>query len=189
MGVIFMAKYSNEFKLKIVMEYLGGDIGYRSLARKYHIPSDRRIRGWVAAYQAGGLEKISRSRQNQVYSFKFKLHAVQLYLSTETSYQDLAFSLGLKEPSVLAQWVSRYRSFGIEALKPQRKGRRPQLKVKKTRKTDETEQEALIRQLEEENLNLRIENAYLKELRRLRLAQEAQKKQQESSAISEDPSN
>lgn len=189
MGVIFMTKYSTEFKLKIIMEYLDGGIGYHSLARKYHIPGNSCIETWGAAYQAGGLEKISCSRKNQVYSFEFKLHAVQLYLSTETSYQDLAFSLGLKSPSLLAQWVNRYRSFGIEALKPKRKERQLQLKVKKTRKTDETEQEALIRQLEQENLNLRIENAYLKELRRLRLAQEAQKKQQESSVISEDPSD
>ena len=45
-------------------------------------------------------------------------------------------------------------------------------------------------ELEDENLKLRIENAYLKELRRLRLEEEAlQKKQRESSTVSEDSSN
>jgi transposase len=47
-----------------------------------------------------------------------------------------------------------------------------------------------IKQLEDENLKLRIENAYLKELRRLRLEEEALlKKQRESSTASEETSN
>ena len=47
-----------------------------------------------------------------------------------------------------------------------------------------------IKELEDELLKLRIENAYLKELRRLRLEEEAlQKKQRESSTVSEDSSN
>ena len=47
-----------------------------------------------------------------------------------------------------------------------------------------------IKQLEDENLKLRIENAYLKELRRLRLEEEALlKRQRESSTVSEDRSN
>ena len=47
-----------------------------------------------------------------------------------------------------------------------------------------------IKQLEDENLKLRIENAYLKELRRLRLEEEALlKKQRESSTASEENLN
>ena len=49
---------------------------------------------------------------------------------------------------------------------------------------------AHIKELEDENLKLRIENAYLKELRRLRLEEETLlKKQRESSTVSEDSSN
>ena len=47
-----------------------------------------------------------------------------------------------------------------------------------------------IKELEDELLKLRIENAYLKELRRLRLEEEALlKKQRESSTVSEDSLN
>ena len=47
-----------------------------------------------------------------------------------------------------------------------------------------------IKQLEEELLKLRIENAYLKELRRLRLEEEALlKEKRESSTVSEENSN
>jgi hypothetical protein len=47
-----------------------------------------------------------------------------------------------------------------------------------------------IKELEDELLKLRIENAYLKELRRLRLEEEALlKKQRESYTVSEESSN
>ena len=47
-----------------------------------------------------------------------------------------------------------------------------------------------VKQLEDELLKLRIENAYLKELRRLRLEEETLlKKQRESSTSSEENSN
>ena len=42
-----------------------------------------------------------------------------------------------------------------------------------------------LKQLEDENLRLRIENAFLKELRRLRLEEEAQRTQRELQAVSE----
>ena len=48
------------------------------------------------------------------------------------------------------------------------------------------EQARYLKQLEEENLHLRIENAFLKEARRLRLAEEAQKRQQGLSTVSEE---
>ncbi|UTR15707.1 transposase [Salipaludibacillus sp. LMS25] len=35
-----MTKYSEKFKLKVVMEYLQGHLGYVLLAKKYSIPSD-----------------------------------------------------------------------------------------------------------------------------------------------------
>ena len=48
----------------------------------------------------------------------------------------------------------------------------------------------IVKELEDELLKLRIENAYLKKLRRLRLEEEALlKKQRESSTVSEDSSN
>ena len=43
-----------------------------------------------------------------------------------------------------------------------------------------------IKELEEKVLHLEIENAFLKELRRLRLEEEAMKKSQELSAVSEE---
>ena len=185
-----MAKYTADFKLKIVQEYLRGDIGYLALAHKYGIPSTKRIRHWVGQYRVKGEEGLKRSRKNETYPFQFKLHAVELYLSTEMSYQELALQLKLKSDGILANWVRRYRAVGMEGLKSQRKGRRPKVPDKASITPEcNINQDEKLKQLEEENLKLRIEVAYLKELRRLRLEQEAQKRKQGSPTVSEDHSN
>ena len=65
-------------------------------------------------------------------------------------------------------------------------------KKKKAVKSEKLDAEttAYIKELEDALLKARIENAYLKELRRLRLAEEALlKEKRESSTVSEDHSN
>ncbi len=185
-----MAKYSTEFKWKVVQEYLKGHIGYDALAKKYNIPAKKRIREWVGRYRKMGKDGLLRSRKNETYSFQFKLNAVKLYLSTESSYQELALKLNLKSEGILSTWVQRYRAVGIEGLKPQRKGRRPKVPDKTSIISEyDMNQDERLKQLEEENLKLRIEVAFLKGLRRLRLEQEAQKRKQGSPTVSEDPLN
>ena len=44
-----------------------------------------------------------RPRQNKKYSFKFKLFVVELYLSSEVSYQELALSQGINNPSLITR--------------------------------------------------------------------------------------
>ena len=153
---------------------------------KYRFSSHTCIIEWASKYRKNGPQSLQRSRQQKTYSFQFKRNAVELYLSTEISYKDLALSLGINTPSILANWVQRYRAVGVEGLKMQRKGRRPKVPDKpSTSPTSPKEQNERLKQLEEENLRLRIEVAYLKEVRRLRLAQEAQRSAQGLSTVSE----
>lgn len=37
------------------------------------------------------------------YSFNFKLHGVELYLTTEVSYQDLALKVGINNPPLITK--------------------------------------------------------------------------------------
>ena len=192
-----MAKYSYELKLEIVEAYLNGKGGYMNLASKYNIPSKTRIEEWVKTYKEFGKEGLLRSRQNKNYSFQFKLSVVELYLSSEVSYQELALSQGINNPSIIAKWVNDFRIAGPDALRPKKKGRKKTLGIKKFKKPSEFNEETTVdtsaehvKELEDELLKLRIENAYLKELRRLRLEEEALlKKQRELSTVSEDSSN
>ena len=192
-----MAKYSYEFKLKVVQAYLNGEGGYGYLAKKYDLPSQRPIEYWVHAYNTLGKDGLTRSRKNNNYSFQFKLSVVQLYLTSEVSYQELALSQGINNPSLITRWVNDFRIAGPDALRPKKKGRKKTLNIRECKKPSKSGGEKPVdtraehvKELEDENLKLRIENAYLKELRRLRLEEEALlKKQRESSTVSEDSSN
>jgi transposase len=188
-----MAKYSFEFKKKIVEAYLNGEGGYGFLANKYEIPSDSNVEMWVKSYKSFGDDGLMRSRQKKSYTFNFKKNVVELYLSTEISYQELALSLGINNPTLITKWVNDYRIAGLDALKPKRKGRRPKMaKPKNTEKqipTDESTNSEYLKQLEEENLRLRIEVAFLKEVRRLNLEEKTLREQRESSTVSEKHSN
>lgn len=39
-------KYSDEFKLQVVTEYLKGDLGSRTIAKKYNLPSKNYVFKW-----------------------------------------------------------------------------------------------------------------------------------------------
>ena len=192
-----MAKYSFEFKKKIVIAYLNGEGGYEYLARQYGIPQKCIVKRWIKAYEAFGDDGLLRSRKNAEYSFEYKLHMVELYLSSEVSYQELALQEGINNPSLLVKWVNDFRIVGPDALRPKKKGRKKLVNTKDNAKRT-TSNEAIsvdtsvehVKQLEDELLKLRIENAFLKELRRLRLEDEAKMKDlQESSTASEDSLN
>ena len=192
-----MAKYSYEFKQKVVQEYLNGKGSYEYISKQSNMPDKKQVRIWVNAYKELGKEGLMRSRKNKNYSFQFKLSVVELYLTSEVSYQELALSQGINNPSLVARWVNDYRIAGPDALRPKKKGRKKTLDIQEFKKPSKSDEEKPvdtsaehIKELEDENLKLRIENAYLKELRRLRLEEEALlKKQRESSTVSEDSSN
>ena len=188
-----MAKYSFEFKMHLVKEYLDGKAGHDKIAAEHGVDSHL-LRRWINGYQHYGEKALMRSRQKQVYPFEFKLHVVELYLTSELSYRELALQVGITDSTRIAQWVSLYRAAGPEALKPKKKGRQRTMDKEKIvheiENGESEEQKELLKQLQEENLRLRIENAYLKELRRLRLEEEAlQRKKRESSTASEENSN
>ena len=192
-----MAKYSYEFKQKVVQEYLNGKGSYEYISKQSNMPDKKQVRIWVNAYKELGKEGLMRSRKNKNYSFQFKLSVVELYLTSEVSYQELALSQGINNPSLVARWVNDYRIAGPDALRPKKKGRKKTLDIREFKKPSKSDEEKPvdtsaehIKELEDENLKLRIENAYLKELRRLRLEEEALlKKQRESSTVSEDNLN
>jgi transposase len=192
-----MSKYSFEFKKKVVLAYLNGEGGYGYLSKTYGIPAKRNIEQWVHNYQTFGDEGLLRSRKNNIYSFEKKLSVVELYLSSEISYQDLALQEGITNPSLIVNWVNRFHAAGPDALGPRKKGRKKTLdKSDNTTQSKPLEETSVdtsaehVRELEDELLKLRIENAFLKELRRLRLEDEAKTREQLGlSAVSEDDSN
>ena len=62
-----MAKYSFEFKKKVVLEYLDGKGGALYLFKIYGLASGSQLRKWINAYNAFGDEGLMRSRKQIKY--------------------------------------------------------------------------------------------------------------------------
>ena len=187
-----MAKYSYEFKKQVVEAYLSGEGGYEYLAKRYGVPARSNIKKWVRNYETHGDKGLMRSRKQDKYSFEKKLSVVELYLSSEISYQDLALQEGITNPSMIVNWVNRFRVAGPDALRPRKKGRKKTLNTSDDNTQNKPVEESSVdtsaehvKELEDELLKLRIENAFLKELRRLRLEDEAKMREQQESSASE----
>ena len=199
-----MAKYSLTFKLKVVTAYLNGEGGYEYLTRKYGVKTKSQVRRWIYVFKEFGRDGLCRKRNNTRYTSEFKIAVVESYLTSELSYQQIAFQYGLNNPPLIARWKSEFMKYGANAFVERPKGRIPTMsrtdeiaeitthtKSRNQKKQKElTPEQARILELEKQLRYAQIENAYLKELRRLRLEDARKmKEQQESLAVSEENSN
>lgn len=175
-----MAKYSTEFKIKLVKEYLESNISYKSLSDKYCIPSEKVIKTWVNTYKTQGYEGLKVKRENTKYTLEFKLNVVNLYLTGEMSYQSLANELKINNPSMITRWVNDFRKKGVEGLRSKKRGRPSKMskspkklkntKVESSANITNSENESLtqaqlkekIKKLEEKNYWLQLENDAIK---------------------------
>jgi transposase len=160
-----MAKYTTEFKLQVVKEYLDETLGYKSLAKKHRIPSASPIKLWVRAYRAFGMEGLERKQTKTSYSVQFKVDVLHFIKQTGSSYLETAIKFGVTTPSLIASWNTAFQRDGIEGLKPKPKGRpsmskKPTNQHKNQNQTPQRSREELEREIE----LLKLENMYLKKL-------------------------
>ncbi|MEI5989767.1 IS3 family transposase [Enterococcus crotali] len=191
-----MSKYNFELKLKIVQEYLVGKGGIQALANKHGVKTMEQVHRWINAYQEFGEEGLLRKRQNQNYSVQFKLNAIELYQTSEFSYREVANILEMNNPTLIANWMRKFRKEGIDGLSKE-KGRLSAMPKKEEKTKNHSIKETLeeqnrIKELEKQVRTLQIENSFLKELRKLRKQGAHQRRvnqSRESSQASEDSSN
>lgn len=154
-----MDKYSKEFKLKVVLEYLEGRMGYLLLARKYEIRSRALIQRWVRIYNALGEDGLKPIEKKQSYPVQFKLDVLNFMKQTGASYLETAIHFKITNPTLISYWNSK---LGIEGRKEKKE--KPSM-PKKTKKILTEQDQTLTReQLEQEVEALRLEVAYLKKL-------------------------
>ncbi len=163
-----MVKYSEEFKVKVVQEYLNGRIGYRSLAKKHGVKSKEQIREWVLVYQKYGVKGLVKRKNDEVYSVQFKLDVLSFMKRTGASRTETALHFALKNSSMISSWKKKFLEGGAEAL-DQPKGR-PTMsdKAKNVKRSNQPAlQDEMTREqkLERENELLRLEVEYLKKLK------------------------
>lgn len=178
-----MAKYSTELKIKVVEAYLNNEGGYETLANSYGISNESIVRRWVNAYKSQGYEGLKVSRENNNYSFDFKQNIVNLYLTGEMSYQELANQFKINNPPTIARWVIDFRKYGLDGLKPRKRGRPSSMTKKETESNHEIKRECTeeekneIERLKEENYWLQLELDFIK--KKMELEDEEDRKMRE----------
>lgn len=165
-------KYSDELRLKVVLEYLSGTAGgLKRIAEKHGVDYSL-LRSWVHLYEYHGLEgliKVSGS-----YAGEFKIHVVEYMHEKGLSLTDTANRFCIPSYRTVASWERIYYEEGPKALMEERRGRNNMGKKKTTRpKNDVNESEDLL----EEVRRLRMENEYLKKL--IALVQERERSERE----------
>jgi transposase len=162
-GVFFMAKYDEQFRLRIVQEYLKGSASTRTLAARHGLGRSV-IRRWVASYQEHGLAGLRRKVTN--YDARFKLLVLQRMQRDGLSYGQVAALFDIRSPGHVSNWARLYHEGGIDALSPRRQGRPPRMNPEPSpQPAKEDVQDTRTRQdLLKEIEYLRAEVAYLKKL-------------------------
>ena len=107
----------------------------------------------------GGTTLVAKPTK-RVFSFEFKLGAVQRYLSGEAR-ADLAKEFQLSSPQLIDKWTRQYRAAGEDGLRPKPKGR-PKKDSGAVRQP-----ESELQRLRRENERLRAEVAFLGKVRAL----------------------
>ena len=173
-----MPKYTKEFKIKLVLEYLSGKTGgHKSVAKKYDIPYST-MRNWINKYKSGGFDNLSKKLKNNNYTSEFKLSVIQYRQINNTSLRETAEHFNIVNGSMVYRWEKAYQKHGLSGLEDNR-GRPTKDMTKSNRKSklntpiNESEREELIR-LREENRLLKMKIVYEKKLQTLLLGEEAE---------------
>jgi transposase len=137
------------------------ELGWGDCAAATHLGVSRwPVRALYRRWSVHGMGALVGKPTKSTYSFEFKLDVVRRVLDDGATVDQLAHEYELSSGKLVQSWVRAYRRHGENGLKPKPKGRPP----------DDGSAPELsdLERLQQENLRLRAENAYLKKLRALR---------------------
>jgi transposase len=167
-----MTKHDEQFKLKVVREYLKGAAGSKALARKYGCQA-RSVESWVSLYRVHGKEGLRKKYIS--YSAEIKLSVLQHMWDNALSFGQTAAAFNIRNHAVVGVWERSYREGGFDALIPRPRGRPKQMPAPTTKPEPSPDDEKRTRdELMAELNQLRMENAYLKKLQALVQARQQQ---------------
>ena len=106
---------TQEEKLAIVREHLEEGYTIQELSQKHGIHTAN-IKYYVALYKRHGSSAFENSEEIKVYTREYKLKAIKRYLNGDESMQAISIDLGLKDPSILKDWINKYKAGGEDAI-------------------------------------------------------------------------
>ena len=106
-----MYKYSEEFKLKIVLDYIEKHISPEQQEKAYGVSSSQ-IRQWIAQYKLNG--KFTKPTRH--FSGEFKLKVLNYQQEHNLSNLQVALLFGITNKATIGAWRKKYITGGPEAL-------------------------------------------------------------------------
>ncbi|WP_098020867.1 IS3 family transposase [Orrella dioscoreae] len=156
-----MAKYDEQFKLRVVRRYLSGSAGAKTVGAEQGL-GHATVRRWVQSYREHGLSGLRRKGAS--YDAAFKLQVLRRMRQEHWSQAQTAAAFNIRCATHIGKWARQYDAGGLGALAPKRRGR-PPMPHKPPPAPIPTDMTA--EQMREELAYLRAENDYLKKLKAL----------------------
>ena len=105
------SKISVEEKIKLVQDYLLGELAPSIFTRKYNM-QEQRLYEWVSLYKRRGIAGLIPATTTRKYSPETKSLAVQDYLSGTMSLNNICDKYDISRHSMLQKWILCYNSHG-----------------------------------------------------------------------------
>ncbi len=115
-----MTKYSEQFKLEVVQQYVTGLAGYKSVANSHGLDFSM-VKRWVSLYRLHGAAGLTKKSSH--YDAQFRLSVLQHMWDKELSYRQVAAEFNIRSAASVGHWERCYHSGGIDALTPCSRGR------------------------------------------------------------------
>ena len=103
-------KLEAEEKVKILLEYLGGEIGQREGARKAGV-THTTFQGWIRIFENYGIDGFQQ-KEKQQYSVETKKAAVRAYQKGKGSLEGICKKFKIKNSKTLREWIQVYNAHG-----------------------------------------------------------------------------
>ncbi len=124
-------KYSAEFKVRAVEDYLSGGGSQREICRKYEIPAKRMLEVWIKCYNGHKEFKERRRAGTEIYMTKGRkttleerIEIVTYCIENGKNYPATIEKYGVSYQQIYS-WVRKYEEKGVDGLKDGRGRTKP----------------------------------------------------------------
>lgn len=121
-----MTKHDEQFKLKVVQEYLSSSAGQKRITDLHWGPRTR-VATWIKLYEAHGIDGLRKKFSH--YSAQFRLEVVRRMRADELSYGQTAALFNIRSAASIGRWERCYDESSLEALVPRKRGRPKKMPV------------------------------------------------------------
>lgn len=160
--------YSKEIKLQAVQDYLSGGGSYETLRKKYGLLSSTQLKNWVKWYNGHKESKESHGSGTEIYMTKGRkttqqerAEIVAFCIEHGKDYPLTIQTYGVSYQQIYL-WVRKYEEKGVDGLADGRGRTKPESEMTEIEKL-----RAENRILQAKNLDLEIENAFIKKFKEL----------------------